>query len=76
MEHAHANKYRIFNWYPEVKYDKAFFRCAFKEYPCDIFKPPPLHLLLAFVKDITEWLDQKSTNVAVVHCQDGIGLLN
>ncbi|KAH9577267.1 Dual specificity phosphatase [Trypanosoma melophagium] len=76
LENKHGGHYRIYNLFSErPEYDSSKrFNGKCKRFPFDDHNAPCLiSLILDFVNDATDFLEEDKQNVVVVHCKTGKG---
>ncbi len=68
FEERHANHYKVYNLCSERTYKTVAFRAPVAHFGFDDHNPPTLELLDVICKDVAEWLEFDSRNVAALHC--------
>jgi len=73
LEERHSDCYKVYNLCSERCYDSKKFQGRVSVYPFDDHNPAEFGLILAFCRDVEEWLKEDPEHVAAVHCKAGKG---
>merc|ERR1719357_2132201 len=73
LEERHRDCYKVYNLCSERCYDSKKFQGRVSVYPFDDHNPAEFGLILAFCRDVEEWLKEDPEHVAAVHCKAGKG---
>nr|XP_058897644.1 phosphatidylinositol 3,4,5-trisphosphate 3-phosphatase TPTE2-like [Kogia breviceps] len=73
LDTKHQNHYRVYNLCSEKAYDAKYFHDRVRRYMIDDHNVPSLSEMVAFSKEVKEWMAQDEENVTVIHCKGGKG---
>uniref|UniRef100_A0A4X1SQU5 Uncharacterized protein n=1 Tax=Sus scrofa TaxID=9823 RepID=A0A4X1SQU5_PIG len=73
LDTKHQNHYQVYNLCSENAYDPKNFHHRVQRYMIDDHNVPTLSEMLAFSKNVQEWMAQDEENVIAVHCKGGKG---
>ncbi|XP_059935739.1 phosphatidylinositol 3,4,5-trisphosphate 3-phosphatase TPTE2-like [Mesoplodon densirostris] len=73
LDTKHQNHYRVYNLCSERAYDAKYFHDRVCRYMIDDHNVPSLSEMVAFSKDVKEWMAQDEENITVIHCKGGKG---
>lgn len=73
LDSYHGENYKVYNLCAERTYDASKFHGRVACFPFEDHNAPPFQLFDAFCKDVSEFLNADSRNVAAVHCKAGKG---
>ncbi|KAM9049995.1 phosphatidylinositol 3,4,5-trisphosphate 3-phosphatase TPTE2 [Megaptera novaeangliae] len=73
LDTKHQNHYRVYNLCSERAYDAKYFHDRVCRYMIDDHNVPSLREMVAFSKEVKEWMAQDEENIAVIHCKGGKG---
>ncbi|XP_059935742.1 phosphatidylinositol 3,4,5-trisphosphate 3-phosphatase TPTE2-like [Mesoplodon densirostris] len=73
LDTKHQNHYRVYNLCSERAYDAKYFHDRVCRYMIDDHSVPSLSEMVAFSKDVKEWMAQDEENITVIHCKGGKG---
>ncbi|XP_068383120.1 phosphatidylinositol 3,4,5-trisphosphate 3-phosphatase TPTE2-like isoform X2 [Eschrichtius robustus] len=73
LDTKHQNHYRVYNLCSERAYDAKYFHDRVRRYMIDDHNVPSLSEMVAFSKEVKEWMAQDEENIAVIHCKGGKG---
>ncbi|XP_036687064.1 phosphatidylinositol 3,4,5-trisphosphate 3-phosphatase TPTE2-like isoform X3 [Balaenoptera musculus] len=73
LDTKHQNHYRVYNLCSERAYDAKYFHDRVCRYMIDDHNVPSLSEMVAFSKEVKEWMAQDEENIAVIHCKGGKG---
>ncbi|XP_073651210.1 phosphatidylinositol 3,4,5-trisphosphate 3-phosphatase TPTE2 isoform X2 [Tursiops truncatus] len=71
LDTKHQNHYRVYNLCSERAYDAKYFHDRVRRYMIDDHNVPSLSEMVAFSKEVKEWLAQDEENITVIHCKGG-----
>lgn len=72
LKTKHPDHHAVYNLCSERMYDPSKFDIV-KRFPFDDHNPCPFDVLVAFCKDVKQYLDAHPQNVAAIHCKAGKG---
>uniref|UniRef100_A0A8C9EE98 Phosphatidylinositol-3,4,5-trisphosphate 3-phosphatase n=1 Tax=Phocoena sinus TaxID=42100 RepID=A0A8C9EE98_PHOSS len=73
LDTKHQNHYRVYNLCSERAYDAKYFHDRVRRYMIDDHNVPSLSEMVAFSKEVKEWMAQDEENITVIHCKGGKG---
>ncbi|TKC51975.1 hypothetical protein EI555_015190 [Monodon monoceros] len=73
LDTKHQNHYRVYNLCSERAYDAKHFHDRVRRYMIDDHNVPSLSEMVAFSKEVKEWMAQDEENITVIHCKGGKG---
>ncbi|XP_070937380.1 phosphatidylinositol 3,4,5-trisphosphate 3-phosphatase TPTE2-like [Macaca nemestrina] len=73
LDKKHPNHYRVYNLCSERAYDPKHFHNRVSRIMIDDHNVPTLWEMVAFSKEVEEWLAQDPENIIVIHCKGGKG---
>mmetsp|Transcript_5088 Transcript_5088/g.12990 ORF Transcript_5088/g.12990 Transcript_5088/m.12990 type:complete len:537 (-) Transcript_5088:227-1837(-) len=73
LNRQHGGHYKVYNLCSEYVYDSDHFEGRVARYPFDDHQTTTLTMILDFCRDVQDWLQLDTDNVAVVHCKAGKG---
>ncbi|XP_057563218.1 phosphatidylinositol 3,4,5-trisphosphate 3-phosphatase TPTE2-like [Hippopotamus amphibius kiboko] len=73
LDTKHRNHYRVYNLCSERAYDPKYFHHRVCRYLIDDHNVPSLSEMVAFSKEVEDWMAQDNENIVVVHCKGGKG---
>uniref|UniRef100_A0A8I5TDY3 Phosphatidylinositol-3,4,5-trisphosphate 3-phosphatase n=1 Tax=Pongo abelii TaxID=9601 RepID=A0A8I5TDY3_PONAB len=73
LDKKHLNHYRVYNLCSERAYDPKHFHNRVSRIMIDDHNVPTLREMVAFSKEVLEWMAQDSENIVVIHCKGGKG---
>ncbi|XP_025219886.1 phosphatidylinositol 3,4,5-trisphosphate 3-phosphatase TPTE2-like [Theropithecus gelada] len=71
LDKKHPNHYRVYNLCSERAYDPKHFHNRVSRIMIDDHNVPTLWEMVAFSKEVEEWLAQDPENIIVIHCKGG-----
>ncbi|XP_069323063.1 phosphatidylinositol 3,4,5-trisphosphate 3-phosphatase TPTE2 [Eulemur rufifrons] len=73
LDSKHQNHYQVYNLCSEKEYDPKYFHNRVYRVMIDDHNVPTLCQMVAFSKDVDEWMSKDKENVVVIHCKGGKG---
>uniref|UniRef100_A0A8C9DS80 Phosphatidylinositol-3,4,5-trisphosphate 3-phosphatase n=1 Tax=Prolemur simus TaxID=1328070 RepID=A0A8C9DS80_PROSS len=73
LDSKHQNHYQVYNLCSEKEYDPKYFHNRVYRVMIDDHNVPTLRQMVAFSKDVDEWMSKDKENVVVIHCKGGKG---
>ncbi|KAK2507886.1 hypothetical protein MC885_016514 [Smutsia gigantea] len=73
LDTKHLNHYQVYNLCSERDYDPKYFHYSVHRIMIDDHNVPSLSKMLAFTKEVDEWMAQDKENTVVIHCKGGKG---
>lgn len=73
LNERHPESYKIFNLCAESDYDFSYFDNMVEMIPFDDHNPPLFEQIFELCEKVDKWLEEKETNVVIVHCKAGKG---
>uniref|UniRef100_G3QFB4 Uncharacterized protein n=1 Tax=Gorilla gorilla gorilla TaxID=9595 RepID=G3QFB4_GORGO len=71
LDKKHRNHYRVYNLCSERAYDPKHFHNRVGRIMIDDHNVPTLHEMVAFTKEVNEWMAQDLENIVAIHCKGG-----
>ncbi|XP_078290203.1 phosphatidylinositol 3,4,5-trisphosphate 3-phosphatase TPTE2-like isoform X2 [Panthera onca] len=73
LDTKHQDHYQVYNLCSERDYDPKYFHYRVRRIMIDDHNVPTLSEMLAFTKEVDEWMAQDDENIIAIHCKGGKG---
>ncbi|XP_044936485.1 phosphatidylinositol 3,4,5-trisphosphate 3-phosphatase TPTE2-like isoform X2 [Mustela putorius furo] len=73
LDTKHREHYQIYNLCSERAYNPKYFHDRVQRIKIDDHNVPSLSEMVAFAKEVNEWMSQDDKNIVVIHCKGGKG---
>uniref|UniRef100_A0ABI7YSJ7 Phosphatidylinositol-3,4,5-trisphosphate 3-phosphatase n=1 Tax=Felis catus TaxID=9685 RepID=A0ABI7YSJ7_FELCA len=73
LDTKHQDHYQVYNLCSERAYDPKYFHYRVRRIMIDDHNVPTLSEMLAFTKEVDEWMAQDDENIIAIHCKGGKG---
>ncbi|XP_077608767.1 phosphatidylinositol 3,4,5-trisphosphate 3-phosphatase TPTE2-like [Crocuta crocuta] len=73
LDTKHQDHYQVYNLCSERAYDPKYFHYRVRRIMIDDHNVPTLSEMLAFTKEVEEWMAQDDENIVAIHCKGGKG---
>ncbi|XP_044106234.1 phosphatidylinositol 3,4,5-trisphosphate 3-phosphatase TPTE2-like [Neovison vison] len=73
LDTKHREHYQVYNLCSERAYNPKYFHDRVKRIKIDDHNVPSLSEMVAFAKEVNEWMSQDDENIVVIHCKGGKG---
>ncbi|XP_047579216.1 phosphatidylinositol 3,4,5-trisphosphate 3-phosphatase TPTE2-like [Lutra lutra] len=73
LDTKHQEHYQVYNLCSERAYNPKYFHDRVQRIKIDDHNVPSLSEMVAFAKEVDEWMSQDDKNIVVIHCKGGKG---